>query len=203
MWFMVLLSWLAFVVQLCFLTLAIAAGLYYLAELVEEYTTMTGKILKYLIVISTCVYVGLLLFEDLPFSLIALGLLSNGVYYLMLNTFPVIEFTSPTFLAGIALLFINHYLAFSHFATVWYPFSEVLGFFTICLWLVPFGYFVSLSANENVLPTISDKTERDETTDEGDIVTSYFKRKSKKIGLLSFLKSAQETILPQRVKKSY
>jgi len=38
---------------------------------------------------------------------------------------------------------------------------------------------------------------------DGDIVTNYFRRKSKRYGLLSFLKSAQETILPQRVKKGF
>jgi len=38
---------------------------------------------------------------------------------------------------------------------------------------------------------------------DGDIVTNYFRRKSKRYGLLSFLKSAQETILPQRVKKVF
>ena len=31
--------------------------------------------------------------------------------------------------------------------------SQVLAYFTICLWLVPFALFVSLSANENTLPT--------------------------------------------------
>ena len=30
---------------------------------------------------------------------------------------------------------------------------QVMAYFTICLWLVPFSFFVSLSANENVLPT--------------------------------------------------
>lgn len=38
---------------------------------------------------------------------------------------------------------------------------------------------------------------------DGDIVTNYFRRKSKRYGLLSFLKSAQETVLPQRVKKGF
>jgi len=38
---------------------------------------------------------------------------------------------------------------------------------------------------------------------DGDIVTNYFRRKSKRYGLLLFLKSAQETILPQRVKKGF
>ena len=32
----------------------------------------------------------------------------------------------------------------------------MLAFFTVCLWLTPFTFFVSLSANENVLPTSVD-----------------------------------------------
>jgi hypothetical protein len=33
-------------------------------------------------------------------------------------------------------------------------FGQVAAFFGICVWLVPFGLFVSLSAGELVLPTI-------------------------------------------------
>ena len=77
---------------------------------------------------------------------------------------------------------------------------QVLAFFTICLWLVPFALFVSLSANENVLPTT---IERPREESDADVVSNLFKKKSKKIGLLSFLKTAQDTILPQRVKKGY
>ena len=93
-----------------------------------------------------------------------------------------------------AMVFVNHYLAFDYFSSVWYPFSEVLyhfivfvitvqtcicdyqgatkailepnlffgfysfqilAYFTICLWILPFAFFVSLSASENVLPTAS------------------------------------------------
>ena len=39
-----MLSWASTVLQICFVTLAIAAGLYYLAELVEEYTVVTAKV---------------------------------------------------------------------------------------------------------------------------------------------------------------
>lgn len=38
---------------------------------------------------------------------------------------------------------------------------------------------------------------------EGDVVTNYFKKKTKRLGLLAFLKSAQENILPQRLKKAF
>lgn len=33
-------------------------------------------------------------------------------------------------------------------------FSEVASYFGLCVWLVPFALFVSLSAGDNVLPTM-------------------------------------------------
>ncbi|KAL5022194.1 hypothetical protein ScPMuIL_001349 [Solemya velum] len=189
------------IIQFSVITLSIAAGLYYLAELVEEYTVMTAKVIKFMIIFLTAIYIGLFLFEDLNYSLIVCGLLSCGAYYLVLQTFPFFTFTSPAFLASIALVFINHYLAFSYFSTVFHPFSEVLAYFTLCLWLVPFAFFVSLSANENVLPTVAEKQQFNEM--DSDVVSSYFQRKSKKYGLLSFFKYAQESILPEKIRKNY
>ena len=38
-----------------------------------------------------------------------------------------------------------------------YPaFSEIASFFGVCVWLVPFALFVSLSASDNVLPTVGE-----------------------------------------------
>ena len=31
---------------------------------------------------------------------------------------------------------------------------QIMAYFTFCLWLVPFAFFLSLSANDNVLPTL-------------------------------------------------
>jgi hypothetical protein len=33
---------------------------------------------------------------------------------------------------------------------------QVIAYFTLCLWLIPFALFVSLSANENILPTVAE-----------------------------------------------
>jgi hypothetical protein len=41
------------------------------------------------------------------------------------------------------------------------------------------------------------------SADEGDVVSNYFKKKSKRYGLLSFFKYAQDSILPQKVKKAF
>ena len=46
----------------------------------------------------------------------------------------------------------NHCLWFYYFSYHYYQFSQILAYFFICVWLVPFGFFISLSANENVLP---------------------------------------------------
>lgn len=174
-------------------------------QLVEEYTVTSARIIKYTIWATTLALVGLLLFEDMPWTLLGSCIASNVAYYFVLQTFPFIQLTSPIFIVSLVLLVVNHYLAFSYFATIWYPFSEVLAFFTICVWLIPFALFISLSANENTLPTSVEATPTSTsfTDTDGDIVTNYFRRKSKRYGLLSFLKSAQETILPQRVKKGF
>jgi len=201
MWFLYGLSWISVLIQVCFVTLAIAAGLFYLAELVEEYTVLTCKIIRYTILGTLAVYCGLFLFEDMPLSLIASGIASQVMHLLMLRTFPFFIITSFPFIAAAVLLVINHYLAFTYFSTVYYPFTEVMAFFTLCLWIVPFAFFVSLSANENVLPTLAET--RPLMGDENDVVTNYFSRKSKRYGLLSFFNYAKDAVLPQRVKKVY
>jgi len=39
-------------------------------------------------------------------------------------------------------------------------FTQIASFFGICVWLVPFSLFVSLSANDNVLPTMGSSEPR-------------------------------------------
>ncbi|KAK3765996.1 hypothetical protein RRG08_002239 [Elysia crispata] len=199
MWFLYILTWIALLVQLCVATLSIAAGLYYLAELVEEYSVMTAKIIKYLIYITIAIHLCIIVFEDFSLYMTIGGLAGCVAHLFLLQDFPYFYLTSPAFVSSIALLLVNHYMAFAHFSTVWYPFQEVLAYFTMCLWLVPFVFFVSLSANENVLPTTSVIMEQDDS----DVVSNYFRKNKKKMGLLSFLKTAQDSVLPQRMRKQF
>ncbi|XP_076364337.1 protein TEX261-like isoform X1 [Tachypleus tridentatus] len=201
MLFLYFLSWISTVVHLCLIILAVAAGLYYLAELVEEFTTLTGKIIRALILMTLCIYGCLFLFEDLPLSLIICGVLSQVTHLCMLRTFPYFVLTSAPFIITVVLVFFNHYLAFNYFGSVYYPFSEVLAYFTLCLWIVPFAFFISLSANENILPTVSES--KPILSEDSDVVTNYFSRRGKRYGLLSFFNYAKESVLPQGVKKKF
>lgn len=72
-----------------------------------------------------------------------------------------------TFLPAVLVL-LNHYIWFNHFsfsslvstpASRYDPsnlptFTEIASYFGLCVWLVPFSLFVSLSASDNVLPTM-------------------------------------------------
>uniref|UniRef100_A0A493TBP7 Protein TEX261 n=1 Tax=Anas platyrhynchos platyrhynchos TaxID=8840 RepID=A0A493TBP7_ANAPP len=92
------------------------------------------------------------------------------------------------------LVVLNHYLAFQYFAEEYYLFSEVLAYFTFCLWLIPFAFFVSLSAGENILPS---------TVQPGDdVVSNYFTKgkRGKRSGILLIFSFIKEAILPSRQK---
>ena len=70
----------------------------------------------------------------------------------------------------------NHYLWFRHFSEAqtrsysntrsYYDkpegpsFTQIASYFGICVWLVPFALFVSLSASDNVLPTMGSENPR-------------------------------------------
>ena len=144
------------------------------------------------------VYILLFLFEDLTYSMIAFGLVGHVIHLKILDNFPFIEFTSIKFISAIVVLVINHYLAFSYFSNLFIPFSHVLGYFTV-MWLIPFAYLISLSANDRVLPTV-DRNSGLPGDPDSDLISSYFSTR-KRFGLLSLFQSAKETLLPQTAKK--
>jgi hypothetical protein len=72
---------------------------------------------------------------------------------------------------------------------------QVMAYFVLWLWLVPFALFVSLSANDSVLPTITEQSD-------ADVVSNYFSKK-RKYGLLTFFNYAKESLLPVRTKKIF
>lgn len=67
-------------------------------------------------------------------------------------------FICNSFFYSIVLVFADHFLWFQYFTAHYKPFMDIAAFFGICVWLVPFAYFISLSANDNALP-ISGKHE--------------------------------------------
>lgn len=166
-------------------------------ELVEEYSEKAKKVIKIATNFTILIYALFFITEDFPISINIFGILAQISHLFILRTFPEVRIASLEFLSAVILLVINHYLAYSHFNEVYYTLSEILGYFTLCLWLVPFSLFVSLSANDQVLPTYQESARSSE-----DVVTNYFSSKKRK-NLLNLFKNAKESLLPTRVKKSF
>lgn len=143
---------------LLILVVFLAAALYYLAELLEEYTVVAKKTISWLIALTMGVYVLLPIFDSIPYSMVIGGLGAQALHAVIMKNFPYVEFLSIPFLGSIVMLVVNHWLAFRFFAQNWHQFTEILSYFTLCVWLVPFGLFISLSANDNVLPTVNERS---------------------------------------------
>ena len=127
------LSWLSLVVQSVAFTFAIGAGLFYLAEIIEEYATIAKKCINGTIVVSvenftctltidlkirlktfkivTALAIGLLIFENLPLKLSIVIIASNLFYFMSMRTFPFIEINSPVFISSIG----NYFFLFHSF----------------------------------------------------------------------------------------
>ncbi|KAF9967838.1 erv26 super protein [Mortierella alpina] len=136
-----------------FSTLSLACGLNYLAELVEEYTVLTKKIIKGLTLAVVVLHLSLWLLDGLPFTKIMFSLACHAVYSMNLANFPYINLLSLPFIVSCALVLIDHFMWFQYFSHHYYNFMSIASFFGICVWMIPFAYFISLSANDNALPS--------------------------------------------------
>ncbi|KYK56073.1 DUF396 domain protein [Drechmeria coniospora] len=169
MWILPLIGYVGAIVGFCFLTLAIASGLYYLSELVEEHTVIVKRLLTRLIYTIIVVQLLLWLFDGFPFWSTMLGIAAHVVYLGNMRRFPFVRLTDPLFLLSCVIVLADHYVWFKYFsgsqaralqrssyltAADVPSFTMIASYFGLCVWLVPFALFVSLSASDNVLPTI-------------------------------------------------
>ncbi|KJE94365.1 hypothetical protein, variant [Capsaspora owczarzaki ATCC 30864] len=97
----------------------------------------------------------LLIFDGIPiWPTVIVGLAANGIYLRLLRTYPYFTVYSFEFIGSCVMVFVHHFASFSVFTAQYFPFLHIVAYFTLCVWLIPFVFFISLSANENTLPTV-------------------------------------------------
>jgi len=177
-----LLSYVGGLAGFLFVTLSLASGLLWLAELIEEHSKY-AKVIGMRAIYTIIVLHILLFFTDsLPFLPISFSIICHLVYLQNFSsTWPYISLTSPRFILSCILVVADHFTWFFHFASkaqeakkfrgpkyrygggvggggkmeVDEPaFMDVAAFFAICVWFVPLFLFLSLSANDNALPSL-------------------------------------------------
>lgn len=155
--FFSLLSYIAGYCVIVFLAVSLACGLYYLAELTEEYPAITKKIIQISIYQSAGSLVFLFLFDDFPWMETIFTLVGCFLYHKLMQSFPLINFSSPLFIGSMVSFLIQNMMWYYWFDAEEpyrdYTLLKIMGFFVPCVWLVPFLLFISLSVNDSVLPT--------------------------------------------------
>ncbi|KAF9104506.1 erv26 super protein, partial [Mortierella sp. AM989] len=117
-------------------------------------------------------HLSLWLLDGLPFTKILFSLGCHAVYSLNLSNFPYISLMSVPFILSCVLVLTDHFIWFQYFSKHYYSFMSIASFFGICVWIVPFSYFISLSANDNALPSF-DKSQESKQKKNG-ILKSLF-----------------------------
>lgn len=152
-WLNTLIAYVGGYLLLVFLAICVATGLQYIAELMEEYTVASKKVLWYLTRIIGGLHVlAYFLESDVELFTAVAGAVAHVMYDRLLRRFPYCSLLSVDFaLAALAFLASNS-LWMMH-----WMFSDETGLFIACYCLVmallvPFGFFISLSVNENLLP---------------------------------------------------
>ncbi|KAK7470416.1 erv26 superfamily protein [Stygiomarasmius scandens] len=165
-------SYIAALVAFAFVTLSLASGLLYISELIEEHSKPAKSIGQRGIYAIIALHVMLYMTESLPLLHILFSIACHVVYLQNFSsTWPLINLSSLSFIASCVLVIVDHFMWFFHFARVTqdarhsrfragphvhaHSFAEIATFFGVCVWLAPLFLFLSLSANDNALPTSS------------------------------------------------
>ncbi|KZT29278.1 DUF396-domain-containing protein [Neolentinus lepideus HHB14362 ss-1] len=161
-----------------FVVLSLASGLLWISEVIEEHSK-TAKIIgqrgTYVII---ALHILLYFSDSLP---LLQTLFSVACHFVYLQNFsaswPFISLVSLSFISSCVLVVVDHFLWFFYFARITnearqmarrpyrgysgssplpvHGFADIATFFGICVWLAPLFLFLSLSANDNALPTIT------------------------------------------------
>ncbi|CAD6565945.1 MAG: hypothetical protein CYPHOPRED_000106 [Cyphobasidiales sp. Tagirdzhanova-0007] len=168
-------SYLAAVVAFLFVTLSLASGLLYIAELVEEHSRIAKLVGQRSIYnfSKTWPYISL---SSLKFIASCLLVILDHFAWFFYFADRAKETSSggtgrhprqPGYRPGSgsweSRLGSGKYAGLNELS-----FMDVATFFGVCVWLVPFFLFLSLSANDNVLPSLGEQTPQIKTTSASD-----------------------------------
>lgn len=148
-------------VMLLFGAICLACGLYYLVELAEEYTRFTKRLIHNAVLAELAIHFLLWAYERMWFVPNFVGIIAHFSYLFLLRSFPYIEPASPSFLTSCALFAVSNVVWYRYFhgdPEFFYryrvgPVASLTSFYFLCVWLVPLGFFVSLTVNDSVLPS--------------------------------------------------
>lgn len=105
----------------------------------------------YLIIHTITILHLILLIRGYSKLLILFSLSIIFIFYQLMYNYPDVQIESPYFIIGTIMTLVNHFLFLRVLADNSHPVVEVLVYFIIFVWIVPFCFFLSLSANDMLI----------------------------------------------------
>jgi hypothetical protein len=129
--------------------------LYILCEIAEEYASIARRWLQYGMMGVLGLYV-LLWLDGIPFYRIAVGVGVHLLYIPHFQNFPLVEPISFTAIVSLIGAIVNHCMWFQYLLLQYPPLPPLshFGFLFVFVWMVPTGFFVSLTTPDDCLPTM-------------------------------------------------
>jgi hypothetical protein len=157
MFILVFLKSIFFIGALLCALIGLGVGLYKAVEFIGDRTFAAKKRIEQ-IMIAISIFHVLLILRGVNFFLVLYSLSIQYVFYTLLKPYPNIQPSNPVFIAGSVMALGNHFLMLrSMILGNHYMIEMVIGFL-VAVWMTPFCFYLSLSANDMALPFKGRKT---------------------------------------------
>lgn len=126
-----------------------AIGLYKTVIYIEDHTmAFKDRILEIIYTVAALHIV--MLFRGVSILQVAFSGFIQYIFYHLYLKYPDFTISDPLLITGSVLALVNHFLTLRLLIFNYYI-LEIIFYFIMCVWFTPFCFYVSLSANEDVM----------------------------------------------------
>lgn len=131
-------------------SIGFVAFLYSAIQYIEEYPNRAKEKIR-LSIYTICALHAILPFRGFGILGIGFSLFCQALFYNLLEDYPNIETAGAGFITAVIMAFVNHMYFLSTMLKMRMGVFEIFAYFLLLVWSVPFAFFLSLTANEDVI----------------------------------------------------
>ncbi|OAG30119.1 hypothetical protein NEDG_01702 [Nematocida displodere] len=131
-------------------SIGFVASLYKAIHFIEEYPSRAKEKIT-LLIYGVCLMHTLLFLRGFSLVAIAFSLVSQLLFFNLLDSYPQIETAGAGFICAVIMAFLNHMYFLNSMLKQKTGIFEIFFYFFVIVWAVPFTFFLSLTANDETL----------------------------------------------------
>lgn len=131
-------------------SIGFVAFLYNAIHYIEEYPIRAKEKIRLMVYAVSALHL-VLLFRGFGVLGVGFSLCCQAMFYNLLEDYPNIETAGAGFITAVIMAFLNHMYFLSTMLRKRMGVIEIFGYFLLLVWSVPFAFFLSLTANEDMI----------------------------------------------------